>query len=165
VNGFSLCAGLYLSNESTANTLAVLDGDVYGSKADRRARIKKVITGDQPIHHTQRAELMRLVRTLSPTKNSAGQLLSPEQVLHRMLHGLDIAVVPVDRTELHRIALEIINVPERHAFVNRIIEHSGESRETALSKIVELASLSSDWKHYTRVVRTWFLRQKDELGL
>lgn len=108
---------------------------------------------------------MRLVRTLSPTKNAGGQLLSPEQVLHRMLHSLAPAVIPADRAELHGIALGIINVPERHAFVNKIIEHTGESREIALSKIVELASLSNDWNNYTRVVRRWLSKQKAELGL
>jgi len=164
-NAFSLCAGLYFSKESTAHTLAILDGDVYGTKTERRDRVKAVITGNQPIHTTQRNELMRLVRTLNPTKNTAGQLLSPEQVLHRMLHGLPAAVVPTERSELHEIALGIVNVPERHAFVNKIIEHTGESREVALSRIVELASLSTEWANYTRVVRGWLSKQKEELSL
>jgi Fe-S cluster assembly ATPase SufC len=164
-NAFSLCAGLYLSNELTAHTLAVLDGDVYAQKAERRDRVNAVITGNQPIHATQRKELIRLVRSFSPTKNAAGQLLSPEQVLHRMLHSLAPAVIPAERAELHGIALGIINVPERHAFVNKIIEFTGESREIALSKVVELASLSSDWNRYTRVVRKWLSKQKADLGL
>jgi predicted ATPase len=164
-NAFSLCAGLYLSNESTAHTLAVLDGDVYGLKAERRGRVNAAISGNQPIHMAQRNALMRMVRTLRPTKNDSGQLLSPEQVLHRMLHSLAVAVIPADRAELHEIALGITNVPERHAFVNNIIEYTGESREIALSKIVELASLSNEWNHYTRVVRAWLSKQKAELGL
>lgn len=164
-NAFSLCAGLYLSHESTDHTLAVLDGDVYGSRRERRTRVNAAITGNQPIHTTQRNELMRLIRTFRPTKNAAGQHLSPEQVLHRMLHSLPAAVVPSDRAELHGIALSIVNVPERHAFVNQIIDHTGESRAIALSKIVELASLSNDWNKYTRVVRRWLSQQKTELGL
>ena len=165
VNAFSLCAGLYLSNQSTENTLAVLDGDVYGSRAERRTRVKSVITGDQPIHDRQRNELMSLVRTLTPMKSAAGQLLSPEQVLHWMLNEVVPALVPVDRTELHGIALSIVNVPERHGFVNHIIDHTGESREVALSKIVELASLSPHWDRYTRVVRKWLIKQKADLAL
>ena len=82
-----------------------------------------------------------------------------------MLHSLASAVIPADRTELHGVAMGIINVPERHAFVNKIIEHTGESREVALSKIVELASLSNDWNSYTRVVRIWLSKQKAELSL
>lgn len=165
VNAFSLCAGLYLSNQTTENTLAILDGDVYGSRAERRTRVKSAITGDQPVHDTQRKELMGLVRTLTPMKGAAGQLLSPEQVLHRMLHGIDPTLVPSDRSELHGIALSVLNVPERHGFVNQIIADTGESREVALSKIVELASLSPDWDRYTRVVRRWLAKQKADLAL
>jgi len=165
VNAFSLCAGLYLSNQSTENTLAVLDGDVYGSRAERRTRVKSVITGDQPVHDRQRNELMSLVRTLTPMKGSAGQLLSPEQVLHRMLTEADPALASVDRSELHGIAMSVVNVPERHDFVNQIIDITGESREVALSKIVELASLSPQWDRYTRVVRKWLTKKKADLAL
>lgn len=164
-NAFSLCAGLYLSNKSTDHTLAVLDGDVYGSRAERRTRVNAAITGNQPIHTNQRKALMKLVRTLTTTKNANGQLLSPEQILHRMLHSLAPTIIPPDRAELHGIAVGVVNVPERHGFVNQIIEHTGESREVALSKIVELASLSNEWSRYTRLVRRWLTNQKVLLGL
>jgi ABC-type lipoprotein export system ATPase subunit len=165
VNAFSLCAGLYLSNESTDNTLAILDGDVYRSPSERRARVKSVITGDQPEHDEQRTELMRLVRTLNPVKDANGNLLSPEQVLHRMLHGLSPAVIPADRADLHGIALGVVNVPDRHGFVDQIIDYTGESRQVALSQIVKLASLSNKWSSYTRIVRGWLNRQKIDLAL
>ena len=165
VNAFSLCAGLYLSKESTDNTVAILDGDVYGKPGERRARVNAVITGDQPIHEAQRRDLMRLVRTLTPKINAADRLLSPEQVLHQMLHGLTATAVPEDRSELHGIALSVVNVPERHGFVNQIIADTGESRQVALSKIVELASLSTEWPRYTRVIRKWLIKQKTALAL
>jgi len=164
-NAFNLCAGLYLSNQSTDHMLGILDGDVYGSRRERRIRVNSAITGNQPIHETQRTALMRLVRTLKPSRSANGQLLSPEQVLHRMLHGLDLAVVSDDRLELYGIARDVINVPERHGFVDQIIAHTGESREVALSKIVELASLSDEWSNYTRVVRKWLSSQKAALAL
>lgn len=164
VNAFSLSAGLYLSNH-TDHTIAILDGDVYGSMGDRRERIKAVITGDQPIHDTQRRDLMKLVRTLRPKTSVRGVLLSPEQVLHEMLHRLPSEKVPPDRSELHGIALSVVNVPERHDFVNQIIAHTGESRQVALARIVELASLSTEWSRYTRVIRKWLEMQKVELAL
>lgn len=164
LNAFSLGAGLYLA--TTANsTLVVLDGDVYGNRIERRCKVKTVITGDQPIHERQRKELMLLIRTLTTIKSESGQALSPEQVLHRMLHGLDSTLVPTDRAELYEIATSVVNVPERHGFVNQIIAHTGESREVALSKIVELASISADWARYTRVVRRWLAKQKSILNL
>jgi hypothetical protein len=59
----------------------------------------------------------------------------------------------------------LINVPERHGFVDQIIEHTGESRQIALSRIIELASLSPDWGRYTRVIRKWLENQKASLAL
>ena len=164
-NAFNLSAGLYLSAQSTAHTLAILDGDVYGSRSERRERVKAAITGNQSIHATQRSELMRTIRALAPMKNASGLLLSPEQVLHRMLQSLAAAEIPSDRSELHNISLGIVNVPERHGFLNKIIEITGESREIALSRIMELAALSGDWIRYTRVVRAWLAKQKVTLGL
>ena len=164
-NAFNLCAGLYLSAQSTAHTLAILDGDVYGLRSERRERVNAAITGNQSIHATQRSELMRMIRALAPMKNASGLLLSPEQVLHRMLHSLAAAEIPSDRSELHNISLGVVNVPERHGFLNKIIEITGESREIALSRIMELAALSGDWIRYTRVVRAWLAKQKVTLGL
>lgn len=165
VNAFSLCAGLCLSNNSVDHTLVILDGDVYGKKTERKSRTNAVITGNNPRHDNQRTALMKLVRTLAVTKGVDGQLLSPEQVLHRMLHSLDSASIPPDRIELHEISLSVVNVPDRHGFVNEIISHTGESREVALSKIVELASHSSEWNRYTRLVRVWLTKKKSQLNL
>ncbi len=164
-NAFSLCAGLHLSTANTGNTIAVLDGDVYGSWRERMERIKAVWTGDQAIHDMQRASLVRMVRTLTPMRNAIGQFLSPEQVLHQMLHSLNVANIPVDRAELHELALGVVNVPEKHGFINIIIEHTGESREISLSKIVELAALSGRWRYYTRLIRKWLEIQKQDLGV
>lgn len=164
-NAFSMCAGLYLSTHNTDHTVAVLDGDVYGTRAERRGRVKEAITGNGAVHEKQRRDLMSLVRTFAITKNSMGVRLSPEQVLHRMLHSLDPADVPAHRKELHDIALGVVNVPDRHEFVDKIIEHTGESREIALSKIMELAARSKDWSRYTRIVRRWLERQKKTLSL
>jgi hypothetical protein len=164
-NAFTLGAGLCLSLDSTDNTLVILDGDVLASRPERQKNVRSAMSGDQPIHTQQRRTLMRLVRSLAPEKNSAGTLLSPEQVIHRMLHGLDIESVPDDRREVLVIAAGIINVPEKHGFVDQIIEHTGESRDVALSKIVELASRSVLWPRYTRVVRTWLNARKAALAL
>ena len=128
-------------------------------------RIKAVWTGDQAIHNMQRASLVRMVRTLTPMRNAIGQFLSPEQVLHQMLHSLNVANIPVDRAELHELALGVVNVPEKHGFINIIIEHTGESREISLSKIVELAALSGRWRYYTRLIRKWLEIQKQDLGV
>jgi ABC-type lipoprotein export system ATPase subunit len=164
-NAFNLGAGLCLSLPSVEDTLIILDGDVYGTRPERQKCVDSAISGNQEVHEHQRQTLMHIVRPFAPMGNSAGALLSPEQVLHRMLHSLDPETVSQDRRELLEIAAGVINVPEKHGFVDQIIEHTGESREVALSKIVELASRSTLWPRYTRVVRTWFKARKAALGL
>lgn len=164
-NAFSLAAGLYLSEVETDHTIAVLDGDVYGTWNERMDRIKAVWSGNQPVHDQQRRDLVQMVLTLTPIHGPAGQLLAPEQVLHQMMHSLVAPNVPPDRGELHGLALGVVNVPEKHGFINLIIEHTGESREVALSKIVELAATSAGWRRYTRLVRKWLEMKKQELAL
>ena len=108
---------------------------------------------------------MRLVWKLCPSKNDQGKFRSPEQMLHKMLLGLDPARIPVERAGLHETALSVVNVIEKHDFVDKIIEHTGEPRGIALSKIVELASLSTEWKSFTRPIRYWLTKKKTELHL
>lgn len=163
-NAFNLASGLFVAKKAE-HTLAVLDGDVYGSRRDRRERVKKAFTGNQAAHDKQRRQIDRLIRTLMPITDKNGLRLSPEQELHRMLHGLNPTHVPDDNKAIYGIARGVVNVAEGHALVNEIIHHSGEPREIALFQIVELASTSSDWGRYTRVVMYWLKKEKQSLNL
>ncbi len=168
INAFSLCVGLYLSGQPTDNTLAILDGDVYGSIAERVKQIAAVMTGNQPVHDEQRAGVIPMLRALTPPADvfdARGDLLAPEQMLHRMLVGLSDENIPPERAEMHEIAKGIVNVPEKHAFVDTIINHSGEPRGIALSNIVELASRSTDWAAYTQEIREWLEIKKRQMEL
>jgi len=164
-NAFSLCAGLQLANQSMKHTLAVLDGDVYGTASERRDRIGLVLTGNMHFHDHERRKLQRLVRTLAPAKSAQGRRYSPEQMLHRMLRSLDRETIAADRREVFDIAQGVVNVPEKHGFLNEIIDRTGESRANALLIIVGLASSASEWRRYTRVVRAWLTKQKFDLKL
>lgn len=164
-NAFQVCAGLLFSQCKSDHTIALLDGDAHGTKAERRKCVQKTLSGNVLKHEEQRKNLMRLIRTLTIIKDPHGPPLAPEQVLHKMLHSIDHADVSEERKDLHNIALSIENVPEKHEFVNKIIEQTGESRDIALSKIVELASRSTLWQRYTRLIRCWLKGQKKELNL
>ncbi|MFZ4108688.1 MAG: AAA family ATPase [Candidatus Planktophila sp.] len=168
-NAFSMAAGLLLSEKNLDSTIAILDGDVYGSwktgNQSRKDRIKKAITGTGPEHLAQRKKLIRMVRSFSRVDTVSGIMNSPEQILHSMLHLVGSHLVPNNRKVLHKIALGVHNVPERHGFVNKIIEITGEQRGIALSKLIEIASLAPTWSEYTRPVRYWLNRRKAALAL
>jgi ABC-type lipoprotein export system ATPase subunit len=160
VNAFALGAGMVLSEKPIENTLIVLDGDVLSSRKERRDRVGKSCTGNGAVHDGQRKRLMALVRSLSPDSKQ-----SPEQVLHAFLHNLTGEGLDDEFRDLLEIAQGVVNVPERHGFVGKIVEHTGESREVALSKIVSLASKAGGWKRYTRLVRFWLTAKRTQLNL
>ena len=86
-------------------------------------------------------------------------------MLNRMLHAVQVAGLPPADDALLEIAHAVVNVPERHRFVNQIIEHTGESREVALSKLVALAARAPEWARYTKIVRLWLIQRATALNL
>lgn len=160
VNAFALGAGMVLSGNPIENTLIVLDGDVLSSRKERFGQVGKSCTGNGAVHDGQRKRLMALVRPLLPEASK-----SPEQVLHAFLHELDGEGLDDEDADPLAIAHGVVNVPERHGFVGKIVEHTGESREIALSKIVSLASKADGWGGYTRLVRLWLTSKRAQLNL
>jgi len=162
VNAFALGAGMVLSSRPIDGTLIVLDGDVISNRVERVIQTKKSLTGNGQVHDAQRKQLMAMIRPLCPVDSK-----SPEQMLHAFMHELntDVLNLDVEDRDLLAIAQSVINVPERHGFIDKIIEHTGESREVALSKIVPLAAKSAGWKRYTRLVRYWLRSKRDQFNL
>jgi hypothetical protein len=159
-NAYTMGAGLFLSGASLENTLFVLDGDKDAKAIERREQVKRVLTGDQPVHDEQRKALLKKIRALSPP-----EILSPEQMLNRMLHAVEVAGLQPADVALLEIAHAVVNVPERHRFVNHIIDQTGESRAVALSKLVALAARSPEWTRYVRITRIWLTRRARALNL
>jgi ABC-type lipoprotein export system ATPase subunit len=168
-NAFSVAADLQLSGVNVESMVAILDGDVYGNwkvgEKCRKERIKKAIVGTGSGHLAQRKKLIRLVRSFKPVVAENGEMKSPEQVLHAMLHAIDPQFIPQNRKVLHDLALGVQNVTDRHGFVNKIIEFTGERRDIALSKLIELAALAPAWSAYTKPVRHWLTKKKAALAL
>ncbi len=168
-NAFSMAAGLALSGANLDSTIVILDGDVYSAwKAGancRKDKIKQAISGTGPTHLAQRKQLIRLIRSFTTVNGADGRINSPEQALHSMLHAIDPQLVPEYRQRLHHIALSVQNVPERHGFVNNIIELTGERREIALSKLLEVAALAPEWTAYTQPIRHWLSKWRVALAL
>lgn len=161
-NAFTLGAGLILNGTSTSNSLIVLDGDIYTTEVERRKQVGDALTGTAPVNDTQREELFALIWLFK-----AEEGLAPEQMLHRMLGTIKESDLG-DESEkaLLRIAQTINAVPEKHGYVNRIIELSGEeSRAVALRAVVNLAAKAAYWSTYTEPVVQWLNTKKDELNL
>ncbi len=161
-NAFALGAGMVLSGCSIDQTLIVLDGDVLAKRTDRMSQTNGHLTGNGQVHKAQRKRLKAMIRPLCTFGAK-----SPEQVLHAFIHELTAAALNLDieDADLLAIAHSVVNVPERHGFIGKIIEFTGESREVALSKIIPLAAKSAGWERYTRLIRYWLKSKRDQLNL
>jgi ABC-type lipoprotein export system ATPase subunit len=164
-NAFSLGVGLYLSHNPANNTVVIQDGDVYADDNERRDCINRALSGTGDLHSKQRDDVLSMFRSLLPKACGFNDFVSPEFTLHDMIVGLSDEDVPKDRVELHQIAIAIRFASDKHEDVNRMIGDSGESRQVALSKIVELAARSSKWELYTKEIREWLASKKHELAL
>lgn len=165
-NAFALAAGLQLSGNALENILVVLDGDVSASKTERRNKIKGILTGTEKGRATTQKKAASLVRRLVPQSDANGKLLSPEQMLHRMLHSLtDNDVLDPEDKHLLGLALAVVNMPDRHGLINTIIASSGDERPVTLANLVKIASKTADWPRYTKVLRVWLLKRKTALNL
>lgn len=162
VNAFALGAGMVLSGHPIDGTLIVLDGDVLSSRIERIKQTKRSLTGTGHVHDTQHKQLMAMIKPLWPA-----EMESPEQVLHSFMHELNAVALGLndEEADLLDIAHCVVNVPERHGFIGKIIEHTGESREVALSKLVPLAAKSPRWNRYTRLIRIWLISKREQFNL
>lgn len=160
VNAFTLGAGMILSEHPIMDTLIVLDGDVYSQRPERMTQVKKVCTGNGVVHDDQRKRLMAMIKPLWTNSQK-----SPEQMLNDFLHQINSAGLGPEETDLLKIAHDVVNVPEKHGFIGKIVEHTGESRAVALSKIVPLAAKAAEWKRYTSLVRYWLKSRITQLSL
>jgi ABC-type lipoprotein export system ATPase subunit len=159
-NAFALATGFSLACKNLENTLIVLDGDKCSKPAERRSHLQKVFTGDQAEHEKQRKSLVKKIRSFS-THNSC----SPEQMLHKMLHTLNLVGLSGAESALLDTAHSVVNVCKKHDFINKIIENTGESRCVALKDLVSLASRSPTWLHYTRIITIWLKNRSASLNL
>ncbi|HHT8901812.1 TPA: AAA family ATPase [Burkholderia cenocepacia] len=159
-NAFALGAGLILANEPLDRVLIVLDGDVDSLPEERRRKIGRHLTGNEPGRADERDVLYQKIVPLV-----AEDAASPEQMLNRMLRTVQQDDVPDGDRPLLEFAHDIVNVPERHGYVNQVVETSGEPRSYALRKLVEMATRSAAWAAYTLPVREWLEERARELRL
>ncbi|MBU2786196.1 ATP-binding protein [Acidithiobacillus ferriphilus] len=148
-NSFTLIAALILARKEITNSVFVLDGDKYQTKAERVTRFKKVLTGDEPWADERRELAASYLIQMLP---SAGEC--PELYLHTLIKS----VQPTGDQELDAViqaAHSVGAVMDNHHYIDLMIEKLGYGREVGLSKVVAVAAKAEGWPHYTSEIRTW----------
>ncbi len=159
-NCFAVLSGLLIKGESCDNSLFVLDGDVHLKAEERQNLINSACSGND--------ENATRIRTIMPQKICDLKLpngIKPEPFLHQLIISQDPATMNVSEKEIHRLATEIINPADTHAFIDELSEILGENRDVQLAQIVPLAAKHKNWVSYTQPVRDWLSLKKTSLSL
>ena len=159
-NAYSVGAGLLLSGSNLEQSLILTDGDVIRSHKEKRAQTVRVLGGSEPGKETERRRLQKAVRMYHPDG-----MENPEQALHRMICSLDINFANADDADLIRAAQEVVHSADKHAFLDKVINWLGESREVCLERIARLAATSQGWSRYTNCLDVWLNHQKPNLNI
>lgn len=158
-NSFALAAGLVQTRDEHLldNYFILLDGDV--TTADSRKKgIRSALNGTEKDRKKQQSRSRRLIRALKSTDRKA-----PEQVIHRLLKEVSRDGLSEEDRELLAISDGVVNVPDRHGFVDEIVRISGHDKVVLLSKLIRLVRDSDSWKSYTWAIRAWLMARKKEL--
>lgn len=149
INCFTVLAGLRLRGESCANSIFVLDGDIYRTRQEHKERLKAVLTGDDEHVKALRESSLEKIKCLNLPENT-----KPEKYIHSILISLE-ASTDDECNEIIEVAKQIVAVDNSHKYVDDIINRLDLNREAGLSKIIDLISSSQEWMNYIAEVKDW----------
>lgn len=159
-NCFTVLAGLLLKGESCDHSLFVLDGDVHLEPEDREKQIKKACGGDDENAEAIRNRMNGKIKDFCLPADT-----KPEPHLHKLVSTLNDSLVSDEEREIKNLALGITNPPDRHEFIDKIVEQLGGERSTQLHAVVRIAAKHPDWDVYVEPIREWLEAKKTELNL
>lgn len=159
-NAFSVCAGLLMQGENIENSLFVLDGDVFLDAAQRESERKRACNGNDPVSVERRAKMETQIKDYILPASA-----KPEPYLHHLICGQNADQMTPMELEIAMAAAEIVNPPDRHGFINHLVNTLGENRAVQLTRVIPLAAKHPDWAAYTQPVRDWLVARKAALNL
>lgn len=153
INSFTAISGLLFSQQGIANTLFVLDGDVYPTQEEKIVRLNKVITGTDELARDYKARALNTIKQYNLPAN-----IKPEQFLHQIICGIGHSENE-EHQEIIDAANHIVVEDESHKYINNIIERLGLERNVGLSKVVDLVATTPEWTNYIADIHSWLADQ------
>jgi len=159
-NCFTLAAGLILSEgHDLRSQLFLLDGDLYVTETEQRARTNAVLSGTEEYALARRSACIQGIRKFCAQEGGSA---TPEAQLHRMIRTLpqqqDEGV-----NEIINLAVGIQAVDDTHSFIELIVQTLNVQRSVGLTQIVRVASISPDWQNYVSELREWLTDRRTGL--
>lgn len=147
INAFTVIAGKVLNNELGTKTIAILDGDLYISEAEKMERIQSVITG-QAYDYQRQQVLHAILQYQLPAQTS------PESFIRNSILALPNHVFP-EHNEFRIVLNEIGIVDNTHRYIDDATRRLDMDYQVGLSKIVEFFSKTDEWNDFSALVRNW----------
>lgn len=147
INSFTVIAGKVLNAEQIDKTVAVLDGDVYASEAEKIHRINEVITGQA--YAAQREQVLHAILQYNLPEHQ-----KPELFIRNTILALSYEILP-EQDEFRIVLNEIGMVDDDHKYIDDAIKHLDIEYQVGLSKVVDLFAKSEKWDDYIASVRDW----------
>lgn len=157
-NCFTMSAGLYLQKPDLENVLFVWDGDLVEYRdADKRDKaVKKVLTGDD----SHAIELRQKVLN-SITQYNVDEKVSPELFLYQTIKELNTESFTEAEDELYQIVRGLPIQSDNHKYLNKVVDELGETKDSTLTRLIQLASKSDRWHDFISPVFIWLEAKKE----
>lgn len=159
-NCFLVLAGLLTKGDTCEDSLFVLDGDVFLAAPERQTEINRACTGNDAVAVARRTTMGAKISDFALPPGE-----KPEHNLHRMICALPASGLSPAETEIRNAAVAIVNPPDRHDFIDKLVDTLGENRAVQLTRVIPFAAKHQDWAAYAQPVKDWLVARKATLHL
>lgn len=159
INCFTTAAGAVLNGVKTENALFVMDGDLYTTDANKKERIRNVLTGTD---YASRKKQVLALKSISQFNLPIG--FKPEQYFHSQIIGINPAGLNDEEREIRDAAVHIQGVDDAHKYIDDIVSRLGYPKNDYRA-IVGFLSTLPFWTVYVQPIYDWLHAKKTELHL
>lgn len=149
-NAFTLAASFVINNDNLDSKLIVLDGDRYQSIEDKKAQIKKKLSGTEDGSEEKREKALTLITEFALPEDN-----SPEKFLHDM-----ILKCFNNDSEIYIAALEIKSVFDSHEWIDNICSKLDIDLSDIVKEIFNYASDDQLFQEYVNPINEWLKTKK-----
>jgi ABC-type branched-subunit amino acid transport system ATPase component len=141
-NCFSVAAGLIMADKLTDNTLLIIDGDVIKTDEEKKAVIKKVITGNTYIAEKQREKVLSHI-----IQYNLPEQMSPEKYIYDSICNMET------NDEFIEVCRRLPLFEDPHDIVIELANYFNYDKKEVMKELVEFASKHDMWDDFTGSVK------------
>ena len=157
INSFTLIAGKVLNGEDTSKTIAIIDGDVYRTEAERVKRIGELVTGTASTDDCKRKQVYDSIYLYNLPEDQ-----SPEMFIRNSILSLNETILP-STNEVRIVLDEIGIVDDNHKYIGDAIYRLELEKEVGLAKFIDYFAKTSQWTDFISPIKDWLTQAISEL--